>query len=128
MSRFQDGNSIRVSIGEVLIGGQIDCTINRNTDFIEVTTKDAGLWSEEEVGGLNWDVALNGFVVNGDEGLEALHEAWRTGATVDVKYGKPEKYETGKAKIESYSNNSAAKEKTTYDVALKGIGELKYNN
>ena len=66
------GNDIRVSIGEILIGGQQGCSINMETETSDTTTKDSGVWSEAEAIGLSWSVDLDGLVVIGDEGLEAL--------------------------------------------------------
>ena len=124
---FEKGNDIRVSVGSVLIGGQQNCSINRETETTETTTKDSGVWSESEATGLSWSVDCDGLVVVDDEGLEALEEAWRTLAKVTVKYGTPEKYKTGQAIITSLSQNSPSKEKTTYSVSLQGVGELTKN-
>ena len=124
---FEKGNDIRVSIGEVLIGGQQGCSINMETETSDTTTKDSGVWSESEAIGLSWSVDLDGLVVVGDEGLEALEEAWENLQQVDVKYGSSTKYKTGKAIITSLSANSASKEKTTYSVSLQGVGALTRN-
>ena len=121
---FEKGNDIRVSIGEVLIGGQQGCSINRETETSDTTTKDSGVWSEAEAIGLSWSVDCDGLVVVGDEGLEALETAWENLQQVDVKYGSAERYKTGKAIITSLSSNSASKEKTTYSVSFQGVGAL----
>ena len=121
---FELGNDIRVSIGEILIGGQQGCSINRETETSDTTTKDSGVWSESEAIGLSWSVDCDGLVVVGDEGLEALETAWENLQQVDVKYGSAERYKTGKAIITSFSSNSANKEKTTYSVSFQGVGAL----
>lgn len=122
--KFEQGNDIKISVGETVIGGQQGASINMESETTETTTKDSGDWSEAEVTGLSWSVDLDGLVVIDDEGLAALKKAWRTKQTVDVKYGTPTSYESGKAIISSYSQNSPAKEKTTYSVSLQGVGEL----
>ena len=121
---FELGNDIRVSIGEILIGGQQGCSMNRETETSDTTTKDSGVWSEAEAIGLSWSIDCDGLVVVGDEGLEALESAWENLQQVDVKYGSSSKYKTGKAIITSLSSNSASKEKTTYSVSLQGVGAL----
>ena len=121
---FEKGNDIRVSIGDILIGGQQGCSINRETETSDTTTKDSGIWSEAEAIGLSWSVDCDGLVVVGDEGLEALEAAWENLQQVDVKYGSAERYKTGKAVITSLSSNSASKEKTTYSVSFQGVGAL----
>ena len=124
---FEQGNSIKVTIGSTLIGGQQGCSLNMETETSETTTKDSGVWSESEATGLSWSIDCDGLVVVGDEGLEALEEAWENLQQVDVKYGSSTKYKTGKAIITSLSANSASKEKTTYSVSLQGVGELTKN-
>lgn len=125
---FEQGNDIKISIGSTVIGGQQGASINMESETTETTTKDSGDWSEAEVTGLSWSVDLDGLVVIGDEGLKALKTAWRTKNLVDVKYGTPTHYESGKAIISSYSQNSPAKEKTTYSVSLQGVGALTETN
>ena len=124
---FEQGNSIKVTVGSTLIGGQQGCSLNMETETSETTTKDSGVWSESEAVGLSWSVDCDGLVVVDDEGLEALEEAWENLQQVDVKYGSSTKYKTGKAIITSLSANSASKEKTTYSVSLQGVGALTKN-
>ena len=121
---FEKGNDIKVSVGATLIGGQQNCSINRETETSDVTTKDSGVWSEAEAIGLSWSVDLDGLVVVGDAGLKALETAWENLQQVDVKYGTSTNYKSGKAIITSLSSNSANKEKTTYSVSLQGVGAL----
>ena len=121
---FEKGNDIKVSVGSTLIGGQQNCSINRETETSDTTTKDSGVWAEAEAIGLSWSVDLDGLVVVGDEGLKALETAWENLQQVDVKYGTSSNYKSGKAIITSLSSNSANKEKTTYSVSLQGVGAL----
>lgn len=121
---FEKGNDIRVSVGATLIGGQQNCSINRETETSDTTTKDSGVWSEAEAIGLSWSVDLDGLVVVGDAGLKALETAWENLQQVDVKYGTSTNYKSGRAIITSLSSNSASKEKTTYSVSLQGVGAL----
>lgn len=121
---FEKGNDIKVSVGTTLIGGQQNCSINRETETSDVTTKDSGVWSEAEAIGLSWSVDLDGLVVVGDAGLKALETAWENLQQVDVKYGTASNYESGRAIITSLSSNSPSKEKTTYSVSLQGVGAL----
>ena len=121
---FEKGNDIKVSVGSTLIGGQQNCSINRETETSDTTTKDSGVWSEAEAIGLSWSVDLDGLVVVGDAGLKALETAWENLQQVDVKYGTSTNYKSGRAIITSLSSNSPSKEKTTYSVSLQGVGAL----
>ena len=124
MANYELGNDIMVSLEGEIIGGQKDCSLNRESSTTDVTTKESGMWSEEEITGLSWSVDLSGFVTTDYEKIDKLQEAWRNAEQVDVKYGKPGRYEQGKAIITSLSTNSAAKDKTTYSLSLKGYGPL----
>ena len=101
---FEKGNDIKVSVGSTLIGGQQNCSINRETETSDTTTKDSGVWSEAEAIGLSWSVDLDGLVVVGDEGLKALETAWENLQQVDVKYGTASNYKSGKAIITNLSS------------------------
>ena len=124
MANYELGNDIMVSLGGEVIGGQKDCSLNKESETADVTTKESGMWSEEEITGLSWSVDLSGFVTTDYEKIDKLQEVWRNAEQVDVKYGKPGRYEQGKAIITSLSTNSAAKDKTTYSLSLKGYGPL----
>lgn len=118
------GNDIRVSIGETLIGGQQNCSISMESETGDTTTKDSGMWSEEEVTGLSWSVDCDGLIAVSDKAIDSLFTAWTSGQLVDVMYGKAGNYLKGKAIIESLSEEAPSKEKCTYAVTLKGVGKL----
>lgn len=121
---YELGNSIKVSAGETIIGGQQECSLTMESELSDTTTKDSGDWSEEEVVGLSWSIECSGLIAVDDKGVEALETAWKAKQTVDIKYGTPQKFKKGKALIESLERNSASKEKSTYSVSFKGVGEL----
>ena len=121
---FETGNSIKVSVGAQVIGGQQNCSLSMETETYDATTKDSGVWSEEEAVGLSWSIDCDGLIVVDDAGLQALMTAWKGLTTVDIKYGTTSKYKSGKAIVESLSQNSSMKEKSTWSVTFKGVGEL----
>ena len=121
---FETGNSIKVSVGAQVIGGQQNCSLSMETETYDATTKDSGVWSEEEAVGLSWSIDCDGLIVVDDAGLQALMTAWKGLSTVDIKYGTTSKYKSGKAIVESISQNSSMKEKSTWSVTFKGVGEL----
>ena len=121
---FETGNSIKVTAGTQLIGGQQNCSLSMETETYDASTKDSGVWSEEEAVGVSWSVDCDGLIVVDDAGLKALFDAWKGLTTVDIKYGTSTKYKSGKAIVESLSQNSSMKEKSTWSVTFKGVGEL----
>ena len=46
MANYELGNDIMVSLGGEIIGGQKDCSLNRESETTDVTTKESGIWSE----------------------------------------------------------------------------------
>ena len=121
---YELGNDIKVTVGSTLIGGQQNCSLNRDTATSDTTTKDSGVWNESEATGLSWSVDCDGLIAVDDAAIEALETAWENMQLVDVKYGKAGSYKKGKAIIESLSQNAPQKEKCTYSVSLKGVGAL----
>ena len=125
---FETGNSIKVSAGSTVIGGQQNCSITMETETYDASTKDSGVWSEEEAVGVSWSIDCDGLIVVDDAGLKALFDAWKGLTTVDIKYGTTTKYKSGKAIVESLSQNASMKEKSTWSVTFKGVGELTENS
>lgn len=121
---FETGNSIKVSVGAQVIGGQQNCSLSMETETYDATTKDSGVWSDEEAVGVSWSIDCDGLIVVDDAGLEALLTAWKGLEKVTVKYGTSQKYKTGQAIVESLSQNASMKEKSTWSVTFKGCGEL----
>ena len=121
---FETGNSIKVSVGAQVIGGQQNCSLSMETETYDATTKDSGVWSDEEAVGVSWSIDCDGLIVVDDAGLEALLTAWKGLEKVTVKYGTTQKYKTGQAIVESLSQNASMKEKSTWSVTFKGCGEL----
>ena len=124
---YRLGNDIRVSVGEVLIGGQQNCTLTMSSETGDTTTKDSGVWAESEVTGLSWSVSCDGLIAVDDEAVAALEAAWKVMQKVTIQYGSAEKFKTGEAIIESLEQNDAMKEKSTYSVSFIGVGELNDN-
>ena len=124
---YRLGNDIRVSVGEVLIGGQQNCTLTMSSETGDTTTKDSGVWAESEVTGLSWSVSCDGLIAVDDEAVATLEAAWKGMQKVTIQYGSAEKFKTGEAIIESLEQNDAMKEKSTYSVSFIGVGELNDN-
>ena len=121
---FRLGNTIRVSIGEQLIGGQQNCSLTMESETGDTTTKDSGMWAETEVTGLSWSVSCDGLITVDDAAVAALETAWKAGEKVTIKYGTANKYKTGQAIIESLEQNDNMKEKSTYSVSFIGVGPI----
>ena len=109
-----------------VIGGQSGATLNRDTNIIEVTSKDAQGWAESVGGVKSWGVECEGFLVEDDKSLEAIEKIWLENGTVDVSLALPsgKKY-AGKAIIESFPVEMPQDDAVSMSISFTGTGALK---
>lgn len=117
--------SVDVAGVPTVIGGQSGATLNRDTNLVDVTSKDAGQWSESVAGVRSWGVECEGFLVENDESLDALENIWLNNGTVDVSIALPsgKKYE-GTAIIESMPLEMPQDDAVSLSISFKGTGAL----
>jgi TP901-1 family phage major tail protein len=108
-----------------VIGGQSGATLNRSTNLIEVTSKDANGWAESVAGVRSWSVECEGFIVEDDQALDLLEQTWLNNGTVDVEIAMPsgKKY-SGKALIEDFPVEFPQDDAVTFSITFTGTGEL----
>jgi TP901-1 family phage major tail protein len=108
-----------------VIGGQSGATLNRSTNLIEVTSKDANGWAESVAGVRSWSVECEGFIVEDDQALDLLEQTWLNNGTVDVEIAMPsgKKY-NGKALIEDFPVEFPQDDAVTFSITFTGTGEL----
>ncbi|MCS0827384.1 phage tail protein [Cytobacillus firmus] len=118
---------VKADVGGVptVIGGQSGATLNRATNLIEVTSKDAGGWEESVAGVKNWSIDCEGFLVESDTALDALEQAWLNGAVLEVEIALPsgKKY-SGNTLIEDFPNEFPQDDAVSFSLSLKGTGVL----
>lgn len=109
----------------VVIGGQSGATLNRGTNIIEVTSKDAGGWEESVAGVRNWSIDCDGFLVESDAALDALEQAWLNGNSFTAKIALPSgKTYAGNVLIEDFPNEFPQDDAVSFSLSLKGTGVL----
>lgn len=108
-----------------VIGGQSGATLNRDTNIIEVTSKDANGWAESVGGVKSWGIECEGFLVEDDASLEAIEKIWLENGTVDVSIALPsgKKY-SGTAIIESFPVEMPQDDAVSMSISFTGTGEL----
>lgn len=119
-----DGNSIIFLIDGVRVAGQKSASLNRNTGTVDVTTKDAEGWTENEVGQNDWSGDFDGLINLADEGWKKLKEAQNSRTPVFVKYGNSQEWEEGWAIISSLSDSAPANDRCTYTCSIIGMNAL----
>lgn len=108
-----------------VIGGQSGATLNRETNLIEVTSKDDGQWASSVPGVRSWSVDCEGFMVASDAALDKLENIWLANGTVKVEIALPsgKKY-SGNALIESLPLEMPADDAVSFSLSLTGTGAL----
>ncbi len=70
---------------EKVIGGQRSTTINRSAESIDATSKDTeGYWKESLAGFKEWSIDTDIVLVDSDEAVSILEEAFLNSENVDV--------------------------------------------
>ena len=117
--------SVDVAGVPTVIGGQSGATLNRDTNIIEVTSKDAGQWAESVAGVRSWGIECEGFLVESDSSLDALENIWLNNGTVDVSIALPsgKKYQ-GTAIIESMPLEMPQDDAVSLSISFTGTGAL----
>lgn len=117
--------SVKSGTEFVVVGGQSGATLNRETNVIEVTSKDANGWQENVSGVRNWSLECEGFVVESDASYTLLENAWLNGDKVDCKIALPSgKTYTGLGLIDSFSEEYPQDDAVSYSLSLTGTGAL----
>lgn len=109
---------------KTVVGGQSGATLNRETNVIEVTSKESG-WAENLSGVKSWSIDCNGYVVVNDVAYDALETAWEAGTEIDVEIIVPSgNTYSGKAIIGSFPLEAPQDDAMTFTISLTGTGAL----
>lgn len=111
----------------VVVGGQKGASLSRSAETIDVTDKTSEGWSESIVGLKSWSVDCDGFVTLGDEGFEALHEAFdnRKALDIEIKVGDETGYTyTGSVVITDFPEEYPQDDAVSFSLSLAGASKL----
>jgi TP901-1 family phage major tail protein len=116
---------IEVNGENVVIGGQSGATLNRDTNLIEVTSKDEKGWTSSVAGTRSWGIDMDAFLIENDTALDLLEQTWLNGGTVQASIALPSgKTYSGSALIESLPMELPQDDAVSISVSLTGTGEL----
>lgn len=125
MAKKYKGIDFLIHIGEVALGGQRGCTLNRSSDTLDVTSKDSEGWQENLSGLKNWGVDTDGLIIEDDEAFSTLEDKFMNGDEVDVVIITPMKRKyKGKAIITDFPIEAPYDDAATYSVSFTGTGKL----
>lgn len=108
-----------------VLGGQTGATLNRSTNVIETTSKDANGWAENVAGVNSWSIDCDGYLVAGDNALAKMEDIWHARGKVKVEIRVPSgnKY-TGDAIISDFPAEFPTDGGATFSISFTGTGAL----
>lgn len=121
------GNSVLIKIGENVLAGQKNATMNYNTTDVDTTVKLNAGWTNAEAETNEWSIDCDGLLELDCQGYKALKTAWRNKQKVTIEYGgtqSGDSYESGSAIISSISESAPLNDRCTFSASFKGTGEL----
>lgn len=127
MSRIKlNGHDVLIMTGETAtlteVAAQRDCTVNIDSEMIEKASATDGTVMEYLAGRYGWTMQVNGLYALGDHA--GLVDYLQDGTLLHVGCYIGNEPVTGRAYVETMEVAGAVKGKATYNVTLRGSGEL----
>lgn len=127
------GSDLLVYVEDVAIAHSKGCTISFSSNEIDLTTKDSE-YTDAIPDIKSWSVSANGIADHsaGIENVPSLFDAWKNRTKVAVKYSTKAEaagdvYFEGEGYIMSLSESAEQGSAATYNIEIKGVGEVTKN-
>ncbi len=126
---FYSGSAMRLKIDTKQIFHESDLTLNANSDFKEIASKDTD-GVQNSPGRKSWDLSSSAYAINSDgtkADIKTITAAWQDQQLVDVEFTDGQAGNlmfSGKAYIENFSVKATTDETVSFDYSLKGDGSL----
>lgn len=120
----QHGIGVVLSVGDKVLAGQREVSLQRSADSINITNKINGNWQENLSGLKTWSINCNGMYVLDSESFTLLEDAFMNNKDIDVKISIQDKIYKGKAIITRFPLSSVYNIQYKYTVNLLGDGAL----
>lgn len=121
------GLDILVYVGEVVVGGQKNCTLSMEAETIDISNKEDFGWASFIGGAKSWNISCDGQFIASNEGTVQLFEAFKSAnnVTVEMKNADESVYFQGSAQITSIEIEASFDDVATLSIEFTGVGELK---
>ncbi len=113
-----------VKIGDKVVAAQTNCSLDRNTEVVDISNKISLNWKKWAAGAKDWMVSCNGAFIADDEAMILLNSSFVNGTPVDVKMSDGTTTYQGQGIIESFPLNAMYDMEATYSLTIRGTGEL----
>ena len=120
------GLEILLYVNGTEVGGQRGASLSMSADELDVTDKNTTGYKKFLVGLKEWSISCDGLVVAGEEGYDALFNAFIAGDVIEVQLKKKDGtfgYQ-GPVVIASMDFDAQYDDALTYSCELKGAGDL----
>lgn len=121
------GLDILVYVGELVVGGQKNCTLSMEAETIDISNKEDFGWASFIGGAKSWSVSCDGQFLASNEGQVQLMEAFTnaTNVKIEMKNADESVYFSGQAQITSIEIEASFDDIATLSIEFTGVGELK---
>ena len=130
MAQTIKGLDVVVKIGNTVIGGQKNGSLEISSDVTDTTTKQSGGWKENEAVLTSWSSSCEGLFYISDQGYKAALDAMIAKQPVELEFSNTSKtfYRKGKALITSLSESAGQDGVVAYSTSFTGTGPLTITN
>lgn len=125
--RKMAGLDVAVVINGLLIGGQIDAELFRESLVIDTTSKDTGDYSTAMTRTKKWSVECSGFTPVDDESYSLLLDAYEDGDILDLEINHKtykDFYYKGQAIITEFPESYQVNDAVRYTLSFLGVSKL----
>lgn len=108
-----------------LVAGQRNATLTMSTDEVDITSKNSNGWHEGLPSIRSWSIEFDALLIEDDDGLAAIEDAFMNGTQVQVQIVTPagNKYD-GNATLTDFSYEGPYDGEATASGTLTGSGAL----
>lgn len=120
------GLEVLLYVNGTEVGGQRGASLSMSADELDVTDKNTTGYKKFLVGLKEWSISCDGLVCVGEEGYDALFNAFIAGDVIEVQLRKKDSsfgYK-GPVVIASMDFDAQYDDALTYSCELKGAGDL----
>ena len=120
------GLDILVYVGDVVVGGQKNCTLSMEAETIDISNKEDFGWASFIGGAKSWSVSCDGQFIADNDGKTQLFEAFKSSTNVkfEMKNADESFYFSGQAQITSIEIEASFDDVATLSIEFTGVGEL----
>lgn len=118
------GVNATLLINDEIVGGQLNCVLNRTMRPITITNRINGNWAESLAGVRGWSLKCSGMFIKDQNAFNILEQAFYNGDSVSVKITDGNREYYGNGLITHFPVNAAYNDTYVYNVTILGTGVL----